>query len=281
MKIGLSLRTTDLNLIDDYLKEMTFGGRLCNISHFEINYISDNLGYDWRDKYLNGIKKRIIDNNLSASIHFPSFNVSETNLKIQQVILEEFIQMLDFIKDLPIKNIIVHPGYLDYYETPKISNKMFIERMKNDLQTSFQYSSQFLKKMSSLAKSYDKNILLENLPLPRCITKDCYDLISLKNLINEDNIKFVLDTGHLNITGKDLSENIEKLSHELFETHVHDNNSEYDQHSIPGTGTVDWSNYRKSIEKIDFNGIHVIELNDCSIKSIIKSHDFLLNLFKL
>lgn len=90
-----------------------------------------------------------------------------------------------------------------------------------------------------------------------------------------DSIEFVLDTGHLHLTGNDMYAGIRCLSDDLRLIHVHDNNRVYDQHRIPGTGTVDWEAFRKGLRDIDFTGVVVIEINDCSLNAVKRADRFL------
>lgn len=280
MRFGITLRPPSLSIIDSYLERMNPGGDLENISHFEISYVSSNLGFDWRNDYLAGVKQRINENGLTASIHFPSFNLSEVNQGIQKVIISEFQEMLDYCNQLNLKNIVIHPGYLDYYETPKVENKAFLDRMERDLQTATKHSVTMLRKLSSMADEYGLTILLENMPLPRAIAKNCDELRELKNLINMDNVKFVLDTGHLHLTGNDMHQNIICLGDDLRQIHVHDNDTEYDQHRIPGLGTIKWDSFAKSLIDSNFSGIIIIELGESSLEEISQSAKFLTTLFR-
>ncbi len=280
MKFGITLRPPSLSIIDSYLEQMKPGGVLENISHFEISYVSSNLGHDWRSDYLTGVKQRIDDNGLTASIHFPSFNLSEVNQGIQKVIISEFREMLEYCNQLNLENIVLHPGYLDYYETPKVVNKAFVDRMERDMLTATNHSVAMLKTLSSMADEYGLTILLENMPLPRAITKNCHELHNLKNLIHRNNVKFVLDTGHLHLTGNDMHENIISLGEDLRQIHVHDNNTEYDQHRVPGLGTIKWDSFAKSLIESNFSGIIIIELGESSLEEISQSAKFLTTLLE-
>ena len=166
MMRGLSLRRPDLNLIDSYLEEMRPGGDLQAIGHFEVNYISENQGFEGRAEYLDGVVRRVREEGLSASVHFPSFNLSEVNRKIRAVIVQEFRDALEFARRLGAEYMVVHPGYLDYYETPKILEPDFIVRMENDLEAAFEYSADMLAVLGRLAGEGGVRVLIENLPLP-------------------------------------------------------------------------------------------------------------------
>ena len=115
------------------------GGDLQAIGHFEVNYISENQGFEGRSEYLDGVVHRVRERGLSASVHFPSFNLSEVNRKIRAVIVQEFRDALEFARRLGAEYMVVHPGYLDYYETPKVLEPDFIVRMENDLEAAFEY----------------------------------------------------------------------------------------------------------------------------------------------
>ena len=256
MMRGLSLRRPDLNLIDSYLEEMRPGGDLRAIGHFEINYISANEEHERRSEYLDGVVHRVRDNGLSSSVHFPSFNLSEVNRRIREVIVQEFREALEFAGRLGAEYIVVHPGYLDYYETPKVLERDFVVRMENDLCAAFEYSADMLRRLGALASEGGLTILIENLPLPRCTTRSAEDLRRMRDRAvggtDADSVKFVLDTGHLHLTGNDMYSAVRCMSEDLRLIHVHDNNRVYDQHRIPGTGTVDWEAFRRGLQGYQF-----------------------------
>lgn len=279
VNLGIAIHTPPLVLVDEYLIEMHPEGRLRNLNHFEIHYISAHVGFANREEYMEAIRERIDDNALLTSLHFPSFNLSEENQRIQQVIIEEFEEMVEYGATIGAKNIVVHPGYLDYYETPQESDDFFAKRLVKDLEWATQISVALLTKLAKIAAIKGMTILAETLPLPNSVTKNCQELKSLKERVGANNIKFVLDTGHLHVSKNDVYENLICLGSDLLEIHAHDNNSKWDQHKVPGEGTVNWGEFKRGVEEINFKGPIIFELKHTPLDRLIVAHDFLTTLF--
>lgn len=279
VKLGISIKTQPLELLDQYLSEMHPQGRLRNMNHFEVHYLSPYIGLENREEYMEAIRGRIVDNSLTASLHFPSFNLSERNQAIQRVIIEEFEGTVEYGATFGAQNIVIHPGYLDYYETPKEVDDYFANRLVRDLEGATQLSVALIKKLAPIAATKGMTILAETLPLPNGITKNCQELRNLQERVNAENVKFILDTGHLHVLQNDVYENLVCLGSDLLEIHAHDNNGKWDQHKIPGEGTVDWEGFKRGVKEIGFDGAIVFELPNIPLEGLVKAHDYLTSLF--
>ena len=277
MNIGISLRTKSIEEIDAYIAH--FCGSPGESTHFEINYISGFQNIPSREVFLSAVKERVLRNNIKTTVHFPHYNLSEPNVKFQDVIIQEFREMLEYLAEVNNQLIVVHPGYLDYYETPKEADEYFFVRMKKDIEKATEYSVRMLRKLCDLAKSYDMIVLIENLPLPRGIARGYKELLALKKTVARDNLKLILDTGHLHVAGNDMYPNILGMGEDLLHIHAHDNNSLYDQHLIPGAGTIDWTRFKKGLQEIKYDGVIMLELNDSRLESVQKGYNFIKSLF--
>jgi len=79
------------------------------------------------------------------------------------------------------------------------------------------------------------------------------------NLVNKDKMKICIDTGHANGVGKNPADMIEKAGNLLSHLHIHDNNGTRDEHLIPGEGTINWEKVLKTLARISYQGIFMIE----------------------
>ena len=71
-----------------------------------------------------------------------------------------------------------------------------------------------------------------------------------------------LDVGHANLTKASLKDFVKQLAHRLTILHIHDNNGEYDQHTIPyaclsvgSTPTCDWDGFVDGLKDIGYTGV--------------------------
>jgi len=70
---------------------------------------------------------------------------------------------------------------------------------------------------------------------------------------------FALDTGHANLDG-DLGRIEATIGDRLASLHLNDNDGKGDAHLAPGEGTVDWGAVRRLLEKCDFRGVLMYEV---------------------
>ena len=100
---------------------------------------------------------------------------------------------------------------------------------------------------------------------------NCHEFIpSFDRIAAEgDNAKYFtacMDTGHTNKAmrfGENPSagEFIRRLGSRLGILHLNDNNGMTDQHDIPFTGTVDWTDVLNALDEVGYNGPYNMELN--------------------
>ena len=67
-----------------------------------------------------------------------------------------------------------------------------------------------------------------------------------------------LDTGHAHFSGWD-ERVIERAAGRIISTHLHDNNTERDEHVKPGLGTIDWVSYMDAFRRAGYPGPWIFE----------------------
>ena len=118
---------------------------------------------------------------------------------------------------------------------------------------------EFFKTLAEYARPLGVTICIENMPFKK------YGLSYIKNLVpfvkdmNMDNLKICLDTGHANVSDKEVGDMVRLCGDELKALHVHDNNGMWDEHAIPYTRAIDWNDFRKALKEIDYHGCITLE----------------------
>ena len=100
------------------------------------------------------------------------------------------------------------------------------------------FAGQLYRSMDSLvgfARDLRIRIALENM-----IREDYVLLDALLSRYGPEVLGFCYDSGHANM-GLDGLGNLERRKDRLIAIHLHDNDGQHDQHKIPFTGSVDWS----------------------------------------
>lgn len=71
---------------------------------------------------------------------------------------------------------------------------------------------------------------------------------------NREVFGFCMDTGRLQLLGKDLRKYVPVLGRRIKCLHIHDNNGIYDSHLAPMTGKVNWNDFCDTLQAIGYNG---------------------------
>lgn len=115
------------------------------------------------------------------------------------------------------------------------------------------------KDLALFAQDYDVIICIENLPYLNLPLSRVDAIINLIDLINLDNCKMCLDTGHAHIFHENIFDTVIRIGSRLSALHVHDNRGDADSHLMPWMGTIDWFSFSSALKQIGFNGCISLE----------------------
>lgn len=118
---------------------------------------------------------------------------------------------------------------------------------------------EFFKELLPVAKQYGVIICLENMPwkdFPIATPEQSFKLI---NIMNDDNFKFCLDTGHAIVCGITPADAVRYAGKDLKALHVHDNDGKGDHHFVPGLGVIDWKAFIEALKEIEYDGVFSFE----------------------
>ena len=88
------------------------------------------------------------------------------------------------------------------------------------------------------------------------------------------NAGVLLDIGHANVNGWDISKVIEKLGKRIVGIHLHDNDGKGDQHLPIGEGTIEWQPIFRAIEKYAPQAHLVLEYAKFDLDNLEKHIEF-------
>lgn len=107
-----------------------------------------------------------------------------------------------------------------------------------------------------ILEKMDAKLALENMP------GDTWEFLRyLLDNYPSERIGFCFDSGHANINLKNQFKECEEYRSRIMAVHLHDNNSESDQHLSPFSGTVDWDLTAKILKNSSYTGIINFELH--------------------
>lgn len=200
--------------------ELYFGSRACdNITQGDIVELKTRLGYD-----------------PSISIHAPFMDLSPgaVDLKVREVTLRRFHDVLDWAEILKPKVIVFHSGY----DRWKYDNRVDIW-LEGSLET--------WKPINKRAADMGIKIAIENI-----FEDDPENLQLLAREMDSDNFGICFDSGHFNLFSKcTLLEWLTEIKPFIKELHLHDNSRYADQHLAIGEGDFDFKTLFDELRDID------------------------------
>ncbi len=124
-----------------------------------------------------------------------------------------------------------------------------------------------LDELVPVAAAAGTRILLENLPYGIDVSIE-YPLIAMRQLrpfveeFPQEHVGLVVDTGHAWTDGFDPAAEIELAGDRLWGVHLQDapQKEPYDNHWVPGTGDLDWTEIRAALERVGYAGVWTFEV---------------------
>lgn len=115
----------------------------------------------------------------------------------------------------------------------------------------------FFKKLLEKAYKYNVTLCIETMAYFGKSYAYCAkpaQLLELKEKINDEKIKFCVDTGHVHFAGEDVAETIKLLGKDLAVLHLQDNSGLNDDHNILPFGKIEWNQVAKALNKVEYHG---------------------------
>jgi sugar phosphate isomerase/epimerase len=161
------------------------------------------------------------------SIHTPvwDINLTSENAQARQAALEAYRHSIAFAASIHAAHVVVHPGFC---YAPVFDKKTARERAARAVGALCRFNS-----------LYGVPLLVENVgSAATCIfTQDEY--IAFIGRFG-GRIGSLLDIGHANLCGWNLTDTISRLKPFLYAVHLHDNNGTADSHLPIGSGSIQW-----------------------------------------
>ena len=202
--------------------------------------------------------------NLKYTIHAPfmDVNIASVQEKSRLNSIEQIKESIDLANSLNCEAVVVHPGLTSF-----LPNKYFPQKV-------IEASNDSIKELGEYSKDAGVLTTIENMPdFPSMIYQNMEDLHEL--LVSLD-MYMTLDIGHANHVGYSAEAMyFDSIKH----VHCHDNFGDDDAHLALGEGSIELNTIINTLEKNNFDGIYIIEVNDYD--SIKNSYEYMKKNFKI
>ena len=136
----------------------------------------------------------------------------------------------------------------------------------------FSLALERLTDLNTLAKTYNIELLIENLPEANSMFS--YPVFT-DYLLKETDCSFLLDAGHAIISGWNVVEYIETMGPRLKGIHVHEPVDGRDAHKPVGSGYYDWKDFFKAVKLYCHDANIVLEYESATDIEIRRSIDYI------
>ena len=131
--------------------------------------------------------------------------------------------------------------------------------VEGDADFAYRVNKHFFTELSLYAKDLGVLVCIENMPYKKNRLSSVPEIMKLVDDISASNFGVCLDTGHANIFGDNIGEDVRLIGDKLFALHIHDNTGWADAHRFPYCGTIDWTEFKNAISDIGFDGCLSLE----------------------
>ncbi len=200
-----------------------------------------------------------------SSVHAPiwDINLASHIAGFRRVSIKQVKWSMDLARNLGSRLVTLHPGHMPPYPFIPSLRESGKKNFLDSLQTLLDYSAET-----------GVPIGLENLPLGLSF---CYTLDELIDYVNSfENLRVTLDVPHAYVIGKflqlvdkkkaatppedEIAEAIRKLGNRIINIHLHDNDGSWDQHKVPGEGTINFKPIVEAMKEINYNHLITLEI---------------------
>lgn len=232
------------------------------------------------EKYSQVERQRLKNYLFPLLIHAPEgLSLFNLHKKAMDGTLERIYEVIDFAYEINAKSVTLHLGYTF---TISVGGKMvwahhimapqYAEALKQALLKIIEYADSVgappicIENTAGFRYELSHPILAEMLSRTNlCLTWDIGHTHGLKTKKQSST-----ETHHPSFytTGKQEEEILLKFIHKVKAVHLHDNRGEWDEHNIPGTGTVDFKHYFKILDQVEPYYIIEVRPKERAIESL-------------
>lgn len=205
-----------------------------------------SLGDKELHAYLEGVAACARDEGVEISQIHGLWPADSTDEKKRRDNFALFCKQIECARVLGCKNVVFHPVMPFGWEA-------------RGLEECYETNVQTFSRLSKFAGENGVVACVENMPAPRLDFTTVQGVKKLIKDIDSPFCKICLDTGHANVCGDNLAEDVKFLGGDMAVMHVHDNDGVKDRHMLPFTGTIEWEPFVRALREVGFCGTFSLE----------------------
>lgn len=278
--IGFSTHTRDIRLLEQAFDE--------GLNAVEL-WCGDPETFKEQREWLRSLKPLLERYGIRRSIHLQMFNIGEPNPGIGEEMIRQHTIELEIGSEIGAEVAVIHPGMPagaaaeGRWPAPDVIR----EKVRNALAVAHEVTRERFAILAEVAGQHGIRLAAENLRMPpRPIDLSIREakntgwygggstIEGLKDLMDvDDRIGVTLDVGHALLAENDSVKLINRLGDRVIHVHIQDGTGEYDAHEEVGAGTVDFSSILSALQRIEYDGMMIMEIKNASIETFVRSRD--------
>ena len=226
------------------------------------------------DDELKICKELIKTYNLTVDIHGPLIgnDLGCFKKEIRNLSISSIKKCIDVAEYIGAQYVTIHLGHMSFSDAKSCITLGQRKMQAEIIPKTRKLAKKSIMELIKFAKNKGVSLNVENQDSKQAYIKsiDDFDFFS-----EVEDINFTLDVGHAFVSDMDYILCLEKYHDKISVIHLNDNNGEIDEHLVLGQGKVDFKTLFKTIEKVGFEGLLIIETLPGMYDSIFPSRDFL------
>lgn len=203
---------------------------------------------------------------LEVVMHLPYGKDNDLcNLKSYKKNVERMKLAIAYASTFKTKKLTLHLGYVD----KNISRDVYVDHIVK-----------VLVDLTEYANRYGMLLMIENMPNDAELGYSPKEIKMIIDKVREvdsnlNNLKFIIDTGHANLSKYSLDEYLNILGTELVHIHLNDNKGKKDEHAPLGSGNINFKKFFKKLEEISYKELYCMEVLYNDVNDLIKYYNTL------
>jgi len=276
MRFGfnINLKNSPDEIIQLGEKELSTG----NFQAVEITYHENLDGID-TFPYNKALHEIVDKYTPQVTVHISNFDAAEQNTTIRSAILHEFYECCQYVHSFGGSEIIMHNGFIRRnLRAPLVDNDGNTD-IKAETKECWELAVNMLQMCCDLAKEKNINVYTENLG-KGCLTPGADELCRFVQDVGRDNLGVVFDIGHSHLLGEKADDEVYHYGELLKHLHLHDNHGTVDEHLPIGEGNIDFPPFLKTLIKVNYHGLYMMEIAHATPEKLEKSRAHLLEMMQ-
>ncbi len=169
------------------------------------------------------VAAKFLDHGRRITLHGPFMDLSpgSSDPAILDITRHRLDQVLELVSDVPVRTVVCHAGY---------DSSRYGFSLEDWMEKALETWSWFGNEIRRLGS----RLMLENV-----YEKHAHDLAPLFDNLNQTEIGFCFDAGHMHAFGDaSMHDWLKVLGHRIGQVHLHDNTGKDDEHLALGKGTI-------------------------------------------